>query len=143
MRVDSALFAVEEQNLYVDSLRETRRWAALLAKAIQTTKPGNVDANAIDEVAFALARWSLAGLNALAQACERNAGGDGPLGWTSKPRVFALCAKVILAAKCVLARKGDHESTAQALEPALDRLVHVGKGARLHGSLILMCYEKF
>jgi hypothetical protein len=139
MKVDSALFVVEEQNLYVDALRETRRWVSVLAGRHSNSSSSGGQTPDVPE---ALADWSFAGLEALERMCEQPRLVDGPLGWTSKPRVFAVCARVMLAARCMLVNHED-ANTSKALRAALERLAGVGTKARLHGALIAMCHEGF
>lgn len=121
LRVDDALFAVEEQNLFVDEVRETQRWSAVFAQL--ECRP--------EETWFrTLVLWVREGLAALTEAAGRD---DGPLGWTSQPAVFALCTRVILSAGAL--RRSGHCNDVDAL---LEALVVAGRGWRFHPLLLEM-----
>ena len=95
LEVDDSLFAVEEQNLFVDEVREAERWLAALRV---------LDWDPADECLASLDRWVAGGLRRIAQLMDQE---DGPLGWASKPAVFAICARVI---HCAVALAGDRGS---------------------------------
>lgn len=88
MDFDDSLFATEEQNLFIDEIKETLRWRAIFERL-----EGN-EAQA-DPAFTELSRWAEAGLACLMQLAEKE---DGPLGWTSDQHVFAACARIILCA---------------------------------------------
>ncbi|RYO81329.1 hypothetical protein DL766_004480 [Monosporascus sp. MC13-8B] len=118
MRFDGALFVVEEQNQYVDEVREARRWRDVLLfppSSLANSDPG----------LRALAAWTLAGLRTLTRLLESggvgdeadadarktrrdgdggddDGGGDGPLAWASKPQVFAICARILISGAALL-----------------------------------------
>ncbi|KAJ8129317.1 hypothetical protein O1611_g4314 [Lasiodiplodia mahajangana] len=87
MRFDDSLFVVEEHNQYIDEVREAKRWADVFLSSVSSTEK-----RVHNSVTRALAEWTLAGLRTLARIAETEsaADGDGPLGWTSKPEVFAI-----------------------------------------------------
>lgn len=84
LKVDDALFAVEEQNLFVEEVRETKRWVHALEV---------MDAEASDPSIVRLNDWLLGGLDRLRSLFEKE---DGPLGWSSRPQAFAIASSVIL-----------------------------------------------
>ncbi|KAL5612823.1 hypothetical protein BROUX41_004096 [Berkeleyomyces rouxiae] len=88
---DNALFAVEEKNLFIDEIRETQRWRSVFAGLTWT---------ADEEEVRVLADWTTKGLEALTQTAATNF--DGPVGWASKPAVFAVAARILVAAKELL-----------------------------------------
>lgn len=120
MRFDDALFVVEEQNLYIDEVREAQRWRAVWAKM-----PGAAGAAAD----AALAHWTRSGLQALT---ERAATDDGVLGWASKPDVFAIGARVAACASALAAADPDVRAEFQRFREA-------GKQTRTHGLWLSMC----
>ncbi|KAI4113158.1 MAG: hypothetical protein LQ345_005799 [Seirophora villosa] len=91
-REDTALFVEEKQNLYIDDAQEARVWQEVLLNLHRNTISADDLAN--------LHAWALEGVDALIKV----AGGeiDGPLGWTSKPDVFTLGVRILLAAEAVL-----------------------------------------
>ncbi|KAK3331951.1 putative death-receptor fusion protein-domain-containing protein [Cercophora scortea] len=126
MDFDDALFAAEEQNLYIDEVRETRRWKlalqALVADGIWSET---------DEAARQLKAWTLEGLGCLVQLAGEKA--DGPLGWTSDQHVFAVGVRVLL---CAAALVGSGECG--EVQELVEELEGVGRVARVHGSLLEM-----
>ncbi|TPX10842.1 uncharacterized protein E0L32_008231 [Thyridium curvatum] len=120
MKFDDALFVVEEQNLFIDEVRETERWAGVFAAAAEH----GPDSAAVR----ALRGWTLPGLRVLAKLAESN---DGPIGWASKPEVYAICMRIVLGAK-VLATAGQSAEAAELLQTFRG----MGEKSRLHGGLL-------
>lgn len=122
MRFDDSLFAIEEQNLYIDEVREALRWKTVFPAL----------AYAEDNAALkALVGWTATGLQTLGKIAEEQ-GDDGVLGWTSKPEVFAICSRVVV---CAVALADAHDG----VRAALTRFVEKGKDTRVHGLLLGMC----
>jgi len=126
MEIDDSLFATEEQNLFIDEVRETERWS----KAFCDAGALNGDGEPFD----ALAKWTEAGLACLMQLAEKD---DGPLGWTSDQHAFAACVRVILCSVAVLT-KGKLAS----LQGLLDSFMSRGRSAKVHGFLLGMATAK-
>lgn len=128
MRFDDSLFVVEEQNLYVDEVRETRRWRDVFSSLppLPTGSSSSPSAEAM------LSHWTLAGLQTLTHIV-RVEGRDGPLGWTSKPEVFAICARILISGSA-LAAAGD-----LGIKEELRRFRDEGRKAEVHGLLLGMC----
>jgi len=85
---DNSLFIEEDQNLYIDEVREAQMWIKMLMCG---------EGEHWEDAQAYVSLWSYLGLCAIErQAAERI---DGPFGWTSRPQVFAICARVILAAR--------------------------------------------
>jgi hypothetical protein len=137
MQDDDSLFVEEEQNLYIDEVREAIAWTSLLVVA---------EGPLSDEQISKMSSWALAGLLTLARLAEIK---DGPFGWSSKPRVFAICMKVILAAKALIACYNkdpgvevtdDSEQArrmgGKPLQDAVHRLLKVGRRNNLHPVLL-------
>ncbi|KAK4163458.1 thyroid adenoma-associated protein [Cladorrhinum sp. PSN259] len=110
---DDSLFAAEDQNLFIDEIRETIRWRRAFAS--------------VDE---GLKVWVEQGLETLLRLLEEK-GNDGPLGWTSDQHVFAVFARVVLCAVAVVKVGGDEK-----VKEMLQRLQK--SGGRVHGSLLEM-----
>ncbi|KAF4585733.1 HEAT repeat protein [Ophiocordyceps camponoti-floridani] len=83
-QTDDSLFLVEKQNLFTDPMRETSRWLAIL----RTISPPTTDLSILR-----LDAWLAEGMLPLRNLAG---GDDGPLGWASDPRVFAVCARLVL-----------------------------------------------
>lgn len=92
LQEDEALFVVEKQNLYIDPLREAWVWSRVLKHL------GHCSIRKRKTRAFV--KWVLSGLACLkAQTANSR---DGPLGWTSRPEVFAFGMRIIYAAEVLL-----------------------------------------
>ena len=87
LKDDDALFAVEEQNLFIDEVREAERWAGVYKSLSWEDGTGGRGHELLIE-------WMLGGL-AQVQRLFAEAQ-DGPLGWASRPDVFAICSRVLL-----------------------------------------------
>jgi hypothetical protein len=122
MDFDDSLFAAEEQNLFIDEVRETVRWRGAF-ESLQTDSGG-------DRSFSSLKAWVEDGLNSLIGRAERE---DGVLvGWTSDQHMFAICARILLCAVAV-ARTGEAR-----IAELLKRFRQVGERTRIHGSLLEM-----
>ncbi|KAL1888739.1 hypothetical protein Sste5346_009365 [Sporothrix stenoceras] len=121
LEFDDALFLVEEHNLYIDEVREAERWSAVVA--------GSGEVGGLTE-------WLASGLEALVARVQGVEGDDGPLGWTAAPGVFAVCARLVIGARVVLAYRG--EETSDRLSTLLLTFREAGEKARVHGLLLAM-----
>lgn len=117
-RQDTALFAEEKANLFVDPAEDAKNWADALAQL----HPSVHDPDMVSE----MAAWCAEGLAALIEIVESQE--DGPLGWTSKPDVFALGMRILLMAKVQL-----HSLPSSTCLHLLGKLFRVGKQKLLHG----------
>lgn len=89
---DIVLFAVERPNLYRDDVQEARLWAKVLQQ---------MDNTALTQAALnKLTTWCSEGLDSLHDTVRQRS--DGPLGWTSKPEIFALGLRLIHIAEVLL-----------------------------------------
>lgn len=136
LEVDESLFAVEEQNLFIDEVRETERWAdvfrSLPRDYDQTEGDDGVAGKVLimDSSLDALKSWVERALEVLAEQLGQD---DGPLGWASQADAFALCHRVIVCGK-VMAELLGGEST--VIASSLERLKGIGQASRLHGLLL-------
>ncbi|MCJ1464709.1 hypothetical protein MMC07_003322 [Pseudocyphellaria aurata] len=124
-RQDTALFVEEKANLFVDPVKEAKKWADVLVEL----RPSSLE----DEMVSELGAWSIEGLAALIEIAESRE--DGPLGWTTKPDVFALGMRIILAAKVRvrLSSLQRNEGQSSICLELLRKLHLVGKEKFLHG----------
>ncbi|OBT50818.1 hypothetical protein VE04_08320 [Pseudogymnoascus sp. 24MN13] len=113
---DNALFAEEEQNLYIDELREARLWCEVFARA---------EGSQWDRVTAKLLKWAVKSMLAIIAIEDR----DGPLGWMSKPKVFAICGRVVVASRMLAERFGSMEGVKGKLllEPMVAGLMAAGR----------------
>ncbi|KKY32889.1 putative heat repeat protein [Diaporthe ampelina] len=136
LEVDESLFAVEEQNLFIDQVRETERWAdvfrALPRDYDQTEGDDGVAGKVLimDSSLDALKAWVERALEALAAQFGQD---DGPLGWASRADAFALCHRVIICGKIMAELLGEEDTV---IASSLARLKDIGKASRLHGLLL-------
>ncbi|KAI1117099.1 putative death-receptor fusion protein-domain-containing protein [Nemania sp. NC0429] len=155
MRFDDSLFVVEENNQYIDEVREAKRWRGVFISPDCFRAVG-----ARDRADEALAEWTLAGLRTLSviaqSESESAAHGDGPLGWTSKPQVFAIAARILICASALAKVEETHgglrgeeglkdgkrkDGLNMAVSEELSRFWELGRSdrARVHGLLLEMC----
>lgn len=120
-RQDTVLFVEEKANLFVDPVRDAKNWADALAEL----HPSSPDHEMLSEITA----WCTEGLSALIEIVETQE--DGPLGWTSKPDVFALGMRIILMTRVQLYYHS-HQKFSICLE-LLRKLLLVGKERLLHG----------
>ena len=124
MKEDRSLFVEEKQNLFIDEVKESEMWARLIQElSAVALKP---------RVVSALKSWVKEGLESLIETARDAT--DGPLGWTSKPEVYTLGMRVILAAEVVMywARKGVTDVEGGETEMLLQELLKVGIQSSLH-----------
>lgn len=136
LTVDESLFAVEEQNLFIDEVRETERWAGVF-KNLQFDFDEFEDEDGtmkkvlvMDSSLSALESWTEKALAVLAEEVARD---DGPLGWASNPAAFALCHRVLTCGSVLSKVLGPQNKTVVEL---LQRIQEDGQKSRLHGFLL-------
>ncbi|TKA79768.1 hypothetical protein B0A49_02661 [Cryomyces minteri] len=122
---DTALFAEEKRNLYIDEVREARIWSRVLKELSVKALPKPLVAK--------FAQWVSQGIATLTEAAQAEV--DGALGWTSKPEVFALGMRVVYGADVLLdwtLRSKKVPVRGSELRRALREFADVGSGAGLH-----------
>ncbi|KAK5990266.1 tRNA (32-2'-O)-methyltransferase regulator TRM732-like protein [Cladobotryum mycophilum] len=97
LEFDDSLFAVEEQNLFVDEVRETERWINVLEGL--NWESGDATLAKLDE-------WVRDGLGRVQILLDQE---DGPLGWASNPHAFAICTRTIRGAVALSKAHGSQE----------------------------------
>ncbi|KAG6364892.1 hypothetical protein INS49_006496 [Diaporthe citri] len=136
LEVDESLFAVEEQNLFIDEVRETQRWAdvfrSLPRDYDQTEGDDGVAGKVLvmDSSLDALKGWVEKALEVLAVQVGQD---DGPLGWASMADAFALCHRVLVSGQAMAELLGEKDT---AIASSLARIKDIGQTSRLHGLLL-------
>ncbi|KAK2050667.1 hypothetical protein LZ31DRAFT_512065 [Colletotrichum somersetense] len=138
LRFDDSLFVVEEQNLFIDEVRESTRWAAALEDVFSPSSSSSSSSSpSVAATATALTQWTSSGLDALLGLVSPDRGDDdaidGPLGWASDPQVYAVCARVLV---CAAALTRTDAAGAELLRGKLERFRSAGQRRRLHGLLL-------
>jgi hypothetical protein len=138
MKQDDALFVEEEQNLFIDEVREVKLWSNILAGLVLEN---NMDDHLQTQIQT-LAHWVQAGLEKLNVPAQEI---DGPLGWTSNPKVFAICTRILLSAKTLLG-EGRQSATLpeklaasgcqDSIRKGLDTFMDLGAKKNIHPSLL-------
>ncbi|KAF1732187.1 uncharacterized protein CRV24_008381 [Beauveria bassiana] len=94
LQFDDSLFAVEEQNLFVDEVRETKRWVAVFESVSWDGENGGGGGGGDGGVVLAaLDRWVRGGVGKMRQVVRGQE--DGPLGWASDAKVFAIATRIL------------------------------------------------
>lgn len=126
-KTSNIVFVEERQNLYIDSVSEAEAWTQLLLQLDSDTWPSNVASD--------LEAWCVQGLAHILKILQTDI--DGALSPMSKPEVFTLFARVLLAAKVLIVRwktranfteKGQEHVCVGLLENILD----VGRSRLFH-----------
>lgn len=121
---DDSLFAQEEQNLFIDEVRELARFQRV-ADGLSWEPEA--------ECVRRLASWTAAGLAVIAEPAY---GDDGPLGLASDQHYFALCARLVISG-VVLTRITGALGTESRLQQLIDAAVR-SRRTDFHGSLTAM-----
>lgn len=124
IKQDDALFAEEKQNLYIDPVQEADKWAKVLTEI----DPSRVSASMMHE----FMTWTTDGLMTLIRMAKDEE--NGPLSRTSKPDIFTLGTRVILAAKIQLHWMGQtkFQEAPSPVVKLLNELLEVGRRSILH-----------
>jgi hypothetical protein len=129
MTPDTALFVIEKQNLYVDEVEEARVWSEMLIdlKPLELTQR-----KTLQRLGDQFVTWTMDGLSVLTDTANKEV--DGPLGWTSKPEVFTIGLRVILASRVLLCLKtwGISNEARKVCKKGLEELLAVGSKNNLH-----------
>ncbi|KAK0661244.1 putative death-receptor fusion protein-domain-containing protein [Cercophora samala] len=133
---DDALFAAEEQNLFIDEIREAKGWrAGLVACFASTATTTTTLLKDGEECLGEWNEWTREGLEALVKVMKEK-GEDGPLGWTSDQKVFAVVARVLISAGGLLAvMGGEEEGVVGGIKVLLGDVVKLAWEGGLHGGL--------
>ena len=127
----TVVFVEERRNLYIDTVSEAEGWAELLIRLDSCAWPTSL--------ASELETWTIEGFAHILEIVRTSM--DGALSLTSKPEVFDLFTRVILAAKVLLMR---HEFDFSSKERGevhvcavlLEKLLDLGKSRLSHDLLL-------
>ncbi|KAK7425361.1 hypothetical protein QQZ08_008147 [Neonectria magnoliae] len=114
MKFDDSLFVIEEHNLFIDEVRESQRWTAAFASLQWSPQ---------DALLKSLTSSVCGGFLPMEALASKE---DGPLGYASKPQVFAILSRVIRAAVALM--KHHPEPSQRALVDKSSRFLTSGKG---------------
>ncbi|KAI9712129.1 MAG: hypothetical protein M1820_001838 [Bogoriella megaspora] len=130
----TALFDVEDQNLY----RDATQTSALHAIVIERLQPAS-DSIEVQQFMRQLSKWTVNGLRALlATACSQSVV-QGPLGWSYQKSAFELAYRVIRATRILLlwrAKYGQGILRGGVLKDLLVKLLKAGREANVHPNLL-------
>lgn len=126
MKFDDSLFVIEEQNLFVDEVRETQRWISVYE---------SLEWDLSDSALEALTTWTSAGLEATQSLASQE---DGPLGYGSKPEVFAILSRVVRASAALIR----HHANAEFCESINKSSSALHNGQRHMSGLLLQPLER-
>lgn len=124
------VFVEERQNLYIDTVSETETWSQLLLRLDPDAWPSSVAAD--------LGTWTVKGLAQLLTTLQSDV--DGALSPTSRPEVFTLFTRVLLAAKVLIVRwetraPAEEKGQEQACVGLLEKLLELGRSRFFHDLL--------
>lgn len=126
----NSVFEEEKQNLYIDTVKEVDAWAGLIIQ---------IDCSSWeDDVASKLFTWVTEGLEVLSEKLENFT--DGPLGVVSKPEVYTMIVRVLVAAKVLIIRPGE-SSRKEQLTALLEKLTSIGERMALHEFIMVRVQE--
>lgn len=126
MNKETVLFDEEKLNLYIDPVKEAATWSHVLKRSSLVNCPqATIDS---------FTTWTTEGLETLISLTRSQI--DGPLGWTSKPDVFALGMRVLCATDALLELRTKSRKVkvrGSFLRRKLRELADVGGEMELHG----------
>lgn len=132
----TVVFVEEKQNLYIDDVSEAESWAELLSQLDLDAWPSSL--------APELESWTVEGLAHIHAILE--SGVDGALSPTSKPEVFTLFTRVLLAVEVLKMSCGTKVSSNEIgrehkWNALLEKMLDLGR-SRLFHDLLLRRMEK-
>lgn len=127
----TVVFVEERQNLYMDTVSEAEDWAELLFWLDPDTWPSSL----LSE----FETWTVEGLAHILKDLQNNV--DGALSPTSKPEVFTLFTRVLLAAKVLILRCGTLLSSREkgreyVCVVLLEKFLDLGRSRLFHDLLL-------
>lgn len=139
LRVDESLFVVEEQNLFIDEVREAERWSGVLARLEwdYDELEGGKRVLFVEGALADLKVWTERALEGVVEVVRR--GDDGPLGWASSADAFAFCYRVLACGKALGGLLGEQGGDIVRL---LGEIREAGLSSRLHGLLLAVMEDE-
>jgi hypothetical protein len=144
LKDDDSLFVEEEQNLFIDEVRETSLWANAFEEIELHSYRESDNNSVLEQPCAALTAWVAEGLWTMTGFLDKE---DGPLGWTSRPAAFAVCMRILLSARAIIQRnkrvltsgvsiQAPHVLVVDDITSALERFLSLGQEKNVHGSLL-------
>lgn len=142
MKQDDALFVEEEQNLFIDEVREVKLWSNILSREFKLMEDNESGEEYWQQYSH-LSNWILKAIRKLNILMEKI---DGPFGWTSKPSMFATCIRILLGANVLTEGNTLPESISRILRQKeiteeLNIFKTLGEKNNLHPSLLSRVIE--
>lgn len=120
---DNALFVEEEQNLFIDEVREIELWGKIFTKLSASLQLQQKEE---------FVEWIIEGLICLNAVGKR----DGALGWTSKPAAFVICTRILSSASLILGLDEEGEEWNGKMGVIREEVKKVKRIQELHPSLL-------
>jgi hypothetical protein len=98
LNVDNTLFVEEDQNLFIDEVREVKFWSYIFGGLPLNAATKGIEDSGISPPLSALLSWSEEAIKAL-NSINKN---DGVMGWSSKPLAFSAAMKTLVCAVTLL-----------------------------------------
>lgn len=124
----TALFEEEKQNLFIDDIREVKRWSDLLASVTFADRR---------KLVLELYPWVSSGLSVLTEALKPR-GTDGLLGWTSKADIYVLGMRILYITQALFKQKnpGDANYSQAHLRMKVQNFIRSAYEADAHSDWI-------
>lgn len=146
LNVDNTLFVEEDQNLYIDEVREVKFWGDVFERLFfqDNVREGDDYSISSDKAPIsALLSWTVDAVKALNRIVQQ----DGVLGWSSKPPAFSACMRTIICASALLELNEGNRQLAKSFSSAENEQLDIiiselaafatnASKAGFHGSLL-------
>ena len=126
---NTALFAVEKQNLFVDPVRETILWSQALKHIPLNTMFPSRSSSAVTQ---SLTKWTREALSLMKGKLTSESGEDGVLGWTSKPDMFVFGMRLWYVVDVAFERRRKIERRSDRLLGKMVEIFDLGKKRDVH-----------
>lgn len=107
LSVDNTLFVEEDQNLYIDEVRDVKFWAQIFEGLCKPSDGEGPRPILKEEAISTFVAWVVDAVNTL-NTIDRQ---DGILGWTSKPAAYSACMRTIVSANALLRYESQHKGS--------------------------------
>lgn len=144
LKDDDSLFIEEEQNLFIDEVRETNLWSKAFEGLGVQSRPQSDAGTAWVQPCAALSAWVVDGLKFMTGLLDKE---DGPLGWMSKPAAFSSCMRVLLSANVItqsqeyglasgLSTQDSGAPVVDQIASTVEKFLRLGQERNIHSSLL-------